>query len=72
MHNVTSATRLMDVLPLFRDDLRVQLLTTWTESSPFDDGVAELLARMGLPVLPWAGAGDAGGSGGLRQLRRPT
>ena len=53
VHNVTSATRLLDVLPLFRDDLRVQLLTTWTESSPFDDGVAELLARMGLPVLPW-------------------
>ena len=53
VHNVTSATRLLDVLPLFRDDLRVQLLTTWTESSPFDDGVAELLTRMGLPVLPW-------------------
>jgi prevent-host-death family protein len=53
VHNVTSATRLLDVVPLFRDDLRVQLLTSWTESSPFDDGVAELLARIGLPVLPW-------------------
>ena len=53
VHNVTSATRLLDVLPLFRDDLRVQLLSTWTGSSPFDDGVAELLTRIGLPVLPW-------------------
>jgi hypothetical protein len=53
VHNVTSATRLLDVVPLFRDDLRVQLLATWTGSSPFDDGVAELLARIGFPVLPW-------------------
>lgn len=53
VHNVTSATRLLDVLPLFRDDLRVQLLATCTGSSPFQSGVAELLARTGLPVLPW-------------------
>jgi hypothetical protein len=52
-HNVTSATRLLDVLPLFRDDLRVQLLATCTGSSAFQDGVAELLAEVGLPVLPW-------------------
>ncbi|WP_370468447.1 hypothetical protein [Streptacidiphilus sp. P02-A3a] len=53
VHNVTSATRLLDVVPLFRDDLRVQLLVTWTGSSAFDDGVAELITRIGLPVLPW-------------------
>ncbi|PVE11863.1 hypothetical protein [Streptomyces scopuliridis] len=53
VHNVTSATRLLDVLPLFRDDLRVQLLATWTGSSPFRAGVAELLAETGIPVLPW-------------------
>ncbi|MFE4369559.1 hypothetical protein ACFRMN_15245 [Streptomyces sp. NPDC056835] len=53
VHNVTSATRLLDVLPLFRDDLRVQLLATWTGSSPFRAGVAELLAETGVPVLPW-------------------
>ncbi|MEV7867854.1 hypothetical protein AB0P17_17515 [Streptomyces sp. NPDC088124] len=53
VHNVTSATRLLDVLPLFRDDLRVQLLATCTGSSPFQAGVAELLAETGVPVLPW-------------------
>ncbi|WP_367140463.1 hypothetical protein [Streptomyces sp. STD57] len=53
VHNVTSATRLLDVLPLFRDDLRVQLLVTCTGSSPFLAGVPELLASVGLPVLPW-------------------
>ncbi|MEV6418238.1 hypothetical protein [Streptomyces sp. NPDC051662] len=53
VHNVTSATRLLDVLPLFRDDLRVQLLATCTGSSPFQAGVSELLAKTGVPVLPW-------------------
>ncbi|MEU5420550.1 hypothetical protein [Streptomyces sp. NPDC020667] len=53
VHNVTSATRLLDVLPLFADDTRLQLLATCTGSSPFLAGVPELLAAAGLPVLPW-------------------
>ncbi|MGW1430514.1 hypothetical protein ACWD6K_18110 [Streptomyces sp. NPDC002431] len=53
VHNVTSATRLLDVLPLFDDDLRVQLLATCTGSSAFTAGTAELLADVGVPVLPW-------------------
>ncbi|MGP3966154.1 hypothetical protein [Streptomyces sp. 6N223] len=53
VHNVTAATRLIDVLPLFRDDLRIQLLATCPGSSPFRAGVQELLADLGLPVLPW-------------------
>ncbi|MFJ6658155.1 hypothetical protein ACIQNG_17575 [Streptomyces sp. NPDC091377] len=53
MHNVTSATRLLDVLPLFHDDFRVQLLATCTGSSAFGSGVAELLADTGVPVVPW-------------------
>ncbi|WP_107094450.1 hypothetical protein [Streptomyces sp. XY431] len=53
VHNVTAATRLIDVLPLFRDDLRLQVLATCTGSSPFQSGVAELLASTGVPVLPW-------------------
>ncbi|WP_374105583.1 hypothetical protein [Streptomyces sp. McG3] len=51
VHNVTSATRLLDVLPLF--DLGVQPLATCTGSSAFRSGVAELLADTGVPVLPW-------------------
>ncbi|MEU6173172.1 hypothetical protein ABZ832_14755, partial [Streptantibioticus parmotrematis] len=58
VHNVTSATRLLDVLPLFRDDFRVQLLATCTGSSPFQGGVGELLAAVGVPVLPWEQALD--------------
>ncbi|MFF9481126.1 hypothetical protein [Streptomyces sp. NPDC014733] len=52
---MTSATRLLDVLPLLRD-LRIQLLATCTGSSPFQAGVPELLAEVGVPVLPWAQA----------------
>ncbi|MFG3232435.1 hypothetical protein ACGFZG_11930 [Streptomyces antibioticus] len=53
IHNVTSATRLLDVLPLFHSDVRVQMFATCTGSSPFLAGVPELLARAGFPVLPW-------------------
>ncbi|MET8974178.1 hypothetical protein ABZX85_01030 [Streptomyces sp. NPDC004539] len=53
VHNVTSATRLLDVLPLFHSDVRVQLFATCTGSSPFLAGVPELLAGVGVPVLSW-------------------
>ncbi|WP_129311747.1 hypothetical protein [Streptomyces sp. L2] len=53
VHNVTSATRLLDVLPLFHADVRLQMFATCTGSSPFLAGVPELLAAAGLPVLPW-------------------
>ncbi len=53
VHNVTSATRLLDVLPLFHDDLRMQLLATCPGSSAFRAGIAELLAGTGVPVVPW-------------------
>ncbi|WP_260327069.1 hypothetical protein [Streptomyces sp. TLI_185] len=53
VHNVTAATRLLDVLPLFHDDFRVQLLATCPGSSAFRAGVVELLDGTGVPVLPW-------------------
>ncbi|WP_433341283.1 hypothetical protein [Streptomyces sp. CA-253872] len=53
VHNVTSAGRLLDVLPLFHDDLRVQILVSNTGSSPFQAGIGEVLHALGLPVLPW-------------------
>ncbi len=58
VHNVTSATRLLDVLPLFDADPRVQCLATCTGSSPYLHGVPELLANAGLPVLPWEQAAE--------------
>ncbi|WP_234338424.1 hypothetical protein [Streptomyces sp. NRRL F-5727] len=53
VHNVTSAGRLLDLVPLFHDDFRVQLLVTSTGSSPFQGGVRELLDALQLPELPW-------------------
>ncbi|MGC9537345.1 hypothetical protein [Streptomyces sp. UG1] len=53
VHNVTSASRLLDILPLFHDDFRVQLLATCPQSSAFRAGIAELLADTGVPVVPW-------------------
>lgn len=52
-HNVTAATRLLDVLPLFHDDLRIQLLVTTPGSSAFRAGLSELFADTGMPVVPW-------------------
>jgi hypothetical protein len=53
VHNATSAGRLLDVLPLFHDDFRVQLLVTSTGSSAFQGGVRDLFDDMALPELPW-------------------
>ncbi|MGW8760990.1 hypothetical protein ACWGN5_00665 [Streptomyces sp. NPDC055815] len=53
VHNVTSAGRLWDLLPLFHDDFRIQTLVTSTGSSAFQSGVRELLAELELPELPW-------------------
>ncbi|MFI0928720.1 hypothetical protein ACH4TP_33185 [Streptomyces sp. NPDC021012] len=53
VHNVTSAGRLLDLVPLFHDDLRVQLLVTSTGSSAFQAGIRELFHELQLPELPW-------------------
>ncbi|MCD0453518.1 hypothetical protein LO762_30680 [Actinocorallia sp. API 0066] len=57
-HNVTSLTRLLDVVALLEDDPRVQVVFTWTRSSVFTDGVAEFLADVGAIRIPWENALD--------------
>jgi hypothetical protein len=52
VHNVTSATRLLDVLPLFHDDFRVQLLVTCTESSAFRAGSPSCWRKRGCRCCP--------------------
>ncbi|MQT01751.1 hypothetical protein [Streptomyces jumonjinensis] len=56
IHNVTSATRLLDLLSAFEGDLRVQTYFTCTDSSPFSGGIAEFCAERELPFIPWAEA----------------
>ncbi|GHA97872.1 hypothetical protein GCM10010305_46630 [Streptomyces termitum] len=53
VHNVTSAGRLLDLLPLFHDDFRVQLLVSSTGSSAFQDGTRALFHDLQIPELPW-------------------
>jgi hypothetical protein len=53
VHNVTALTRLLDVLAVFEADPRVQVVFTWTRSSPFIDGVPEAIAAVGGIYVPW-------------------
>lgn len=53
VHNVTSLTRLLDVVSLFEADIRVQVVFSWTRSSPFTHDVERYLADVGAIVVPW-------------------
>ncbi|MFJ8744256.1 hypothetical protein ACIRL2_33385 [Embleya sp. NPDC127516] len=56
IHNVTSATRLLDLLRLFEGDTRIQTVFTCTGSSAFEHGIPEFVRDHGLVCLPWAQA----------------
>ncbi len=53
IHNVTSATRLLDLLTVFDGDPRVQVLFTCTGSSPFEPGIEEFVRARELPLISW-------------------
>ncbi|WP_019631442.1 hypothetical protein [Actinomadura atramentaria] len=53
VHNVTSLTRLLDVVDVFSSDPRIQVVFTWTGSSPFTHDVAGFLADIGAMTIPW-------------------
>ena len=52
-HTVTTLTRLLDVLPLFDSDPRIQLVFTRARTSNFREGVTEFLNDIGALVAPW-------------------
>ncbi|MFF7684728.1 hypothetical protein ACFZB6_01060 [Streptomyces syringium] len=53
IHNVTSATRLLDLLSVFEGDTRIQVHFTCTGSSAFDGGMREFIAAREMPCIPW-------------------
>ncbi|MFF0597969.1 hypothetical protein ACFYV3_32185, partial [Streptomyces antibioticus] len=53
VHNIASATRLLDVLSVFEGDERVQVFFSCTESSALDEGTREFLSSRGAITLPW-------------------
>ncbi|WP_405985723.1 hypothetical protein [Streptomyces sp. NBC_00872] len=79
VHNITSATRLLDLLAAFEGDRRVQTVFTCTESSALDGGTLEFFASQGFLHIPWSEAkarkfdvAIATSRGGdLRNLRTP-
>jgi hypothetical protein len=52
-HHLTSATRLMDILPMLESDRRVAVAFTAAPASIFTGGLAEFLRELGGVVLPW-------------------
>jgi hypothetical protein len=52
IHNVTAATRLADILPVFHDR-RVQLFCTQTSDAMFANGVSAYVRAQGFLCLTW-------------------
>ena len=53
VHNVTTITRLLDVLPAFDSDLRVQIVASSSGTDPFQHGIAEVLDEQGIITIGW-------------------
>ncbi|MFF4409406.1 hypothetical protein [Streptomyces sp. NPDC001404] len=79
IHNVTSATRLLDLLKPFEGDTRVHALFTCTGSSAFEAGIREFIAERQLPYISWEEAKrekfdlavSSSRGGDLQQLNAP-
>jgi hypothetical protein len=78
-HTVTSATRLLDVLPVLEGDHRVRVTFSAIPGSSFGAGVPEFLAEVGGATIPWEEATRrsfdlalaAGNSGELHRIKAP-
>jgi hypothetical protein len=53
VQNLATLNRLLDVVAVFADDLRVQCWVTSDLADPFVDGLAEEVTACGLPTVPW-------------------
>ncbi|RMI35927.1 translation initiation factor IF-2 [Actinomadura harenae] len=82
VRNLASATRMLDVLPVFHGDPRVGVEFTVSEGSAFGRELPELLRDIDARVVPWRDAVRRGGryhlalatsaNGGLHRLRPPV
>jgi len=52
-HNVTTVTRLLDVLTAFDNDSRIQLVFTQIGADPFQHGLSETIDNTGMITIPW-------------------
>jgi hypothetical protein len=77
-HHVTSLVRLLDVLPVFDSDPRIQLVFTCNGSDSFTHGLDHYLDRLGVVTIPWHQAVGtefdlviAANHGGLTEITGP-
>ncbi|ONI88853.1 hypothetical protein ALI22I_17980 [Saccharothrix sp. ALI-22-I] len=78
-HNVTTVTRLLDVVGAFDSDFRVQVVVTWSGSDPFHRDLTGFFADLGIVTVPWNEAVTtrfdlaiaASHHGGLTELNAP-
>ncbi|MFM9371473.1 hypothetical protein [Streptomyces sp. Da 82-17] len=59
VHNITAATRLLDLLSVFEGDPRVQVVFSCTGSSALDSGVTEFFTAHGMAFVAWEEARDS-------------
>jgi len=52
-HNITTLSRILDVIDVFDGDPRIQLTFTSTESDPFRRELSEEIAKTGIVTIPW-------------------
>ncbi|MGH3866212.1 MAG: hypothetical protein ACRDQ4_08785 [Pseudonocardiaceae bacterium] len=79
VHNVTAATRLLDVLPLVAADQRIQVIFSVIGSSTFTAGTEDFLLDRGAALIPWSRVPDhnvnlaiaASYGGNLQELQSP-
>jgi hypothetical protein len=57
---ITSVNRLLDVLPVFATDTRIQVMFTVDGGSQFHDGVSDRVRTAGFRLIPWTHALRAG------------
>lgn len=76
-HSMTSLQRLLDIMPLFETDFRIQAVFTQGPGA-FSSGVDHLMENLGCMVVPWEQAINvsfdlalASGFTGLHQLHAP-
>ncbi|MFC0547676.1 hypothetical protein [Kutzneria chonburiensis] len=80
VNTVASANRLLDIVPLFEMDFRVQLVFTTPPNSTVTDGVAEVFAALDVVAISWDEAVSrdfdlaitANHRGDLHELRAPV
>jgi hypothetical protein len=53
VHNITTLSRMLDILPVFDSDWRMQLVASWNDTDPFQHGLHAAIEQLGIIPIPW-------------------